>query len=150
MNFSPVSLQELDGRKVWKSVFPSEWTDPYIYGEDFKWDPETDMEKYANPDYRPQYDINLSNGNAHHIMNECLGFQQEEYSFTVDIDWFISRAQQWLKVNFNHQSKAIESVQIKNIVECGRPEGYTNIRIYNMLVIAKEGRDLGATHISMR
>jgi len=148
MNFTPMALKDLNGRQVWSSVFPSSWTSPYIYGDGFIYDPETDMDDYGNPDYRPQYDLNLSNSNACSIMN-ILGFKADEYDYHIEINEFIAVARQWLIKNFGKLSEEIKAVQEGNVVYGGKTEGYFNTRIHAMVVLAKEGKEMGATHVSL-
>jgi len=151
MNFNAVAKQNIPNiGEVFGCVFGDE-TRRFIIpdGPSFKWTPEVDIEQFANPDYRPELEINLSNCNMCMVLRDTLGLNGDSSEgFFVEIDVFINLATNWLKRNFGKQSAEVESTQDGRVVECGRREGYENQAIHRMVKVAREGRERGATHIS--
>ena len=128
-----------------------------------------------NPKYDPDYMLNLSTVMMIKVMKDTLGFSGDSSEgFLIPIDEFIARASQWLRQNFNKPSAEIPTQEIprKNevgfafdtelgteriqtnkrgprMVMGGRREGYFNDVIFKMVKLAKEGKQMGATHISV-
>ena len=102
-----------------------------------------------NPKYNPQHDLNLSNLNAGEVF-DALGY--DVYAGSIPIDEFIARATQWLQKNIGKPSAQEPTTVDKRpdgptIYSGGKPEGYFNDVIMRMNKIARDGKQMGATHV---
>lgn len=153
MDLMPVVLK--DNRTSW--VFPETWIDDRMWPHN---DNANLGSKYSdddgpppkNPNFKSWTAFNLSNDNAHRFM-EALGYQADNH-YLIPINEFIARITQWLKKNVGKPSGAVEPVETTfqggaKIIDGGLPEGYLNKRMLQAAKIAREGKNLGATHISV-
>ena len=116
-----------------------------VYKTDFDGDPAD----FKNPNYNPEHDLNLSNYNAGEVFTE-LGY--DVYAGSIPIDEFIARATQWLQKNIGKPSAQEPTTVDKRpdgptIYSGGKPEGYFNDVIMRMNKIARDGKQMGATHV---
>ena len=91
---------------AWSNVMPAEWQSYY------NWDnhPHTSQDELpTNPDYKPEYNMNLSNRNMRWFMDE-LGLQGDNEGFHIEIDEFLGRASSWLQKNMNKPSAEVPTV----------------------------------------
>jgi len=118
-------------------------TDKYMYSDD---------EPPANPDYKEELDLTLSNASMRDVMN-TLGYTTDlENSAPFPIDEFIARTTQWLQKNIGKLSPEIKPEIAKRphgatMIGGGKPEGYYNRIIKRMNEIARTGKENGATHV---
>ena len=108
-----------------------------------------DQNKFLNPKYNPQHDLNLSNLNAGEVF-DALGY--DVYAGSIPIDEFIARATQWLQKNIGKPSPEQEPEVDKTpggmtSISGGKREGYFNDVIMRMNKIARDGKSMGATHV---
>jgi len=161
MNISPVSKKKTEKfpQGIWSSVFPREWT-AYLDYEEMQRQGKTDIDYYhadeeipKNPNFRDDLDLNLSNSNMVHILGDVLGFQGDSSDgFLIPINEFIARATQWLQQSVGKLSAEVptdvsKGAQGATMVDMGRQEGYENKIIIHAVKIAREGKQMGATHI---
>lgn len=161
-DFMPVRLSKTekypDG--IWDSVFDPAHTNEYdvkhpdyhrsLYSDD-------DVEPPPNPHYKPELNLNLSNSNSQAVIEELgLGnyYDGELDGWAIPIDIFIAFATQWLKKHIGKRDPGTDTVVDKmpgriTIYSGGRSEGYMNEKIQKALYIAKEGKKLGATQMSL-
>ena len=116
-----------------------------VYKTDFDGDPAD----FKNPNYNPEHDLNLSNHNAGEVF-DVLGY--DVYPGSIPIDEFIARATQWLQKNIGKPSAQEPTTVDKRpdgptIYSGGKPEGYFNDVIMRMNKIARDGKQMGATHV---
>ena len=116
-----------------------------VYKTDFDGDPAD----FKNPNYNPEHDLNLSNHNAGEVF-DVLGY--DVYAGSIPIDQFIARATQWLQKNIGKPSAQEPTTVDKRpdgptIYSGGKPEGYFNDVIMRMNKIARDGKQMGATHV---
>ena len=116
-----------------------------VYKTDFDGDPAD----FKNPNYNPEHDLNLSNHNAGEVF-DVLGY--DVYAGSIPIDKFIARATQWLQKNIGKPSAQEPTTVDKRpdgptIYSGGKPEGYFNDVIMRMNKIARDGKQMGATHV---
>ena len=116
-----------------------------VYKTDFDGDPAD----FKNPNYNPEHDLNLSNHNAGEVF-DVLGY--DVYAGSIPIDEFIARATQWLQKNIGKPSAQEPTTVDKRpdgptIYSGGKPEGYFNDVIMRMNKIARDGKQMGATHV---
>ena len=116
-----------------------------VYKTDFDGDPAD----FKNPNYNPEHDLNLSNHNAGEVF-DVLGY--DVYAGSIPIDEFIARATQWLQKNIGKPSAQEPTTVDKTphgptIYSGGKPEGYFNDVIMRMNKIARDGKQMGATHV---
>ena len=116
-----------------------------VYKTDFDGDPAD----FKNPNYTPEHDLNLSNHNAGEVF-DVLGY--DVYAGSIPIDEFIARATQWLQKNIGKPSAQEPTTVDKRpdgptIYSGGKPEGYFNDVIMRMNKIARDGKQMGATHV---
>ena len=116
-----------------------------VYKTDFDGDPAD----FKNPNYNPDHDLNLSNHNAGEVF-DVLGY--DVYAGSIPIDEFIARATQWLQKNIGKPSAQEPTTVDKRpdgptIYSGGKPEGYFNDVIMRMNKIARDGKQMGATHV---
>ena len=116
-----------------------------VYKTDFDGDPAD----FKNPNYNPEHDLNLSNHNAGEVF-DVLGY--DVYAGSIPIDEFIARATQWLQKNIGKPSAQEPTTVDKRpdgptIYSGGKPEGYFNVLIMRMNKIARDGKQMGATHV---
>ena len=88
-----------------------------------------------------------------HILSDVLGFQGDSGDgFLIPINEFIARATQWLQQSVGRRSAEVPTNITKDdgptMVDMGRREGYDNEAIIQAVKIAREGKQLGATHMS--
>ena len=118
-------------------------TDKYMYG---------DEEAPANPDYKPDLDLTLSNSNMREVMAK-LGYPTDlEERGPFPIDEFIAKTTQWLQKAIGKPSPGQEPQVQKTqhgatMISGGKPQGYFNRAIKQMNYIAREGKREGATHV---
>lgn len=141
---------------IWTWAFPDEWmqeldrekVDWKRYHDDLDYEPPT------NPEYRPEFNLNLANANMSYILGEVLGFPgNSSDGFHIPIDEFIGRSTQWLKQHVGKPSPEVEPEETPpgpgpRMISGGRREGYENKVIMQMNQIAREGKRHGATHVS--
>lgn len=124
---SILTIENVDGKemKFIKPVFTNEETNQYL-----NWDEE---EPVRNPQYRPEFDINLANGNAIGLI-EALGYEIEECFFSAPID------------------EAIERIETKisdgSLVRGNPGHTYLFDRLEKILAMLKAGKERGATLMS--
>lgn len=176
MDFSPIAKKHHPKfGEIWSSVIPDEKTS-YIDYDEMKRQGKTWMDyddldgPPKNPNYDPNYELNLSNVMMTKIMNDVLGFSGDSSDgFHIPIDEFLARATAWLRQNLDKPSEEIptefhkrevgfafdadlgvDRIQPKGprMISGGRPEGYVNDVIMKMVKLAREGKKLGATHVS--
>ena len=116
-----------------------------VYKTDFDGDPAD----FKNPNYNPEHDLNLSNHNAGEVF-DVLGY--DVYAGSIPIDEFIARDTQWLQKNIGKPSAQEPTTVDKRpdgptIYSGGKPEGYFNDVIMRMNKIARDGKQMGATHV---
>ena len=116
-----------------------------VYKTDFDGDPAD----FKNPNYNPEHDLNLSNHNAGEVF-DVLGY--DVYAGSIPIDEFIARATQWLQKNIGKPSAQEPTTVDKRpdgptIYSGGKPEGYFNDVIMRMNKIARDGKQMGPTHV---
>ena len=116
-----------------------------VYKTDFDGDPAD----FKNTNYNPEHDLNLSNHNAGEVF-DVLGY--DVYAGSIPIDEFIARATQWLQKNIGKPSAQEPTTVDKRpdgptIYSGGKPEGYFNDVIMRMNKIARDGKQMGATHV---
>ena len=116
-----------------------------VYKTDFDGDPAD----FKNPNYNPEHDLNLSNHNAGEVF-DVLGY--DVYAGSIPIDEFIARATQWLQKNIGKPSAQEPTTVDKRpdgptIYSGGKPEGYFNDVIMRINKIARDGKQMGATHV---
>ena len=116
-----------------------------VYKTGFDGDPKD----FINPNYNPDHDLNLSNHNAGEVF-DVLGY--DVYAGSIPIDEFIARATQWLQKNIGKPSAQEPTTVDKRpdgptIYSGGKPEGYFNDVIMRMNKIARDGKQMGATHV---
>lgn len=145
---------------VWSSAFPNDWTQYYDIdevqrqGKTFM-DYEYPDEPPKNPNFREDLELNLSNANMVHIMSDVLGFPGDSREgFLIPINEFIARATQWLQRSVGKLSSEVPTEITKGeggptMIDVGRREGYENQNILQAVKIAREGKQMGATHISV-
>lgn len=71
-------------------------------------------------------EVNLSNVNARHILG-VLGYETEDLCGSATADDLLGRI--LIAQAINPTDEGIPAVQEGNIVDCGRPEGYTDERL---------------------
>jgi hypothetical protein len=76
-----------------------------------------------NPDYRPELDINLANGNASGVL-ACLGYDVEDGMFDAPIDEFLGRI---AKATHPHQYVVATFGRLETLAELGKAAGATHI-----------------------
>lgn len=152
-------------------AFPSGWMEELIYPENFdhgRWinDEDYELEPIQNMAYRPYLNLHLANDNMVYIMRDVLGFEGDSADgFLVPVDNFLTKAQVWLQKRLGQTTPVVEGyehpqhvsvVQEGNVsriqrgarvFEGGRREGYDEQTIHQMVQIAHEGKQCGATHI---
>lgn len=134
--------------QILASVFPDVWLNDRNYIDPY----DVYEVGTVNPDYRPDLDINLSNANAEMIIN-LLGYAVEDGCFSANIDEFIARATQYLQKKVGKPSAGIKTevtigAQGCTMYDCGTPDGYNERTILRIVVMAREGKKMGATEIS--
>ena len=161
MNLAPVQKKKHEKypQGIWSSVFPREWTADLDYAEIEKQGKtfidyyHADEEPPRNPHVRDDLDFNRSNANMVHILSDVLGFQGDSGDgFLIPINEFIARATQWLQQSVGRRSAEVPTNITKDdgptMVDMGRREGYDNEAIIQAVKIAREGKQLCATHMS--
>lgn len=124
---SILTIENVDGKemKFIKPVFTNEETNQYL-----NWDEE---EPVRNPQYRPEFDINLANGNAIGLI-EALGYEIDEPFFRAPID------------------EAIERIETKisngSLIRSNPDHTYLFDRLEKILAMLKAGKERGATLMS--
>lgn len=135
----------------WNSVVDS--GDPYtdeFYKNTDKY--MGDEEPPANPDYKPELDLTLSNASMRQVF-QTLGYPTDlEDRSPFPIDEFIARTTQWLQKAIGKPSPEEKPEIVKQrygatMISGGKPEGYFNKAIKDMNHIARVGKSNGATHI---
>ena len=147
----PVREKKNDEGTKWLSVFAKEETDYYICPDGWSWD--STEEPPLNPNYRGELDLHLSNRNMRDVMR-ALGYELPEDGGVFPIDEMISRATDWLKRNIDKASDETRTVTTKGargaeFVDVGHRRGYLNERIHNIAIIVREGKERGATHVTI-
>lgn len=176
MNFYPAVETK---PKQWGSVFPREWTDELdrenVDWEKYHGDYDHEYEPPTNPEFRPDLDLNLSNGNMVYIFRDVLGYQMDpdDHGFHIPIDHFLTKAQMWLQKQVGQTTPEVPTqeeprefkrqvttdpetgvpaisggYQGARMINVGRREGYDNETVMRMVKIANLGKEMGATHVS--
>jgi len=107
-----------------------------------------------NPEYKPEWDIHLSNHNAREVMGE-LGYPTDlEDQSPFPIDEFIAKSTQWLQKAIGKPSPEEPTTVDRSgggatMYSGGKPEGYYNRVIKMMNQMARDGKAHGATHVYM-
>jgi hypothetical protein len=114
------------------------------------WNDATD-EFIANPAYRPDLDINLSNDNAHEVI-EALGYVVEEGFFQAPASAFKEAIHRYLqrgigKIDPGIDAKIDAAPDRMTMIHCGRREGYLAQTMHRLAVMVDEGIRRGATII---
>jgi len=95
--------------------------------------------------------LNLSNVNIVSLF-DALGLKIESHGAVVPVDDFLRTASNWLQKNLGKPSVAREPRIDQGegrtmIVIGGARQGYFNRRIHQAVLLAQEGKELGANHI---
>lgn len=96
--------------------------------------------------------VNVSNSNASAII-AALHYQADEDGFgPVEIGPFIERCTAALRNGMRHPDAGIEPTEYvgergARFIDCGRPQGYIQQRIYQLIELARAGAAAGGTHI---
>ena len=143
MSFSAGHKDEKSGYWTSDTDSGSRYSDEF-----YKTDWPYDKEPPANPDYKEELDLHLSNMSMHEVL-DVLGYNAEA---NMPIDEFIARATQWLQKNIGKPSPEVKPQVHQNpggprMISGGRPEGYYNRVIQRMAYIARVGKQNGATHV---
>lgn len=154
ISFIPVvhKTTDNDPEGYYGSVFPREWEDYYDTTDPNYNDYNSQIEPRMNPKYNPDANVDLSQANAHSVM-DMLGFKNDGDGYFIPIDEFIGRITQWLKQNINKPSQELPDVKSKTatgptIYDMGLPPGYYNKTLMRLSKLARLGKEHGATHIS--
>jgi hypothetical protein len=97
----------------------------------------------------PKASVNMSNRNADIVLS-ALGVTLENGFFEVGVEEFINRCTQFLRQSMTkgQQQKLDDVVHAEQgrvtIVDCGLPEGYVEQRVHQLVILAQEGKTLGA------
>jgi hypothetical protein len=111
------------------------------------WTP--DAEGVPNPAYRPDFDINLCNANAHDVAG-ALGWEIADGHLEVPIDPAIASCTAYLQRRVGRPSSARPPRAIHDaplFIEALRPEGYLERTIHRIALMLREGKARGATHL---
>ena len=128
--------------EAWIEVFPDE------LACELGW---IDGEPVPNPAYRPELDVNLSNVNAVDVLG-TLGYFVDEGTFEAPVGEFIERARRYLRSRIGKAPSVTEGLFV--LATRGMPgltmlqSGYTERTVHRLVVLAQEGRQAGATHIT--
>lgn len=152
MSFSATKLVEIiieGGEKApyLEPVFSSEETSEYLRATK-----DCDEPLVDNPAYRPEFDINLANGNANFVLSQ-LGYKIEDSFFKAPIDEFIERLDAVMGNSGGSMSPAIPSSKYRagggaTIIHCGLQDGYLERTFARIAVMVREGKARGATMVS--
>ncbi|MDD4937336.1 MAG: hypothetical protein PHT60_16355 [Acidiphilium sp.] len=99
-----------------------------------------------------RFSINMCNANALDVL-ERLGYPDMSVSDEpVPIEEFLERTTQALRRSIDRPSPALETRTCQTgygmaIIIGGRQEGYVEKRLHQLAIMARECRDLGATHL---
>jgi hypothetical protein len=91
-------------------------------------------------------DLNMSNRNASIVM-AAVGFPDEPCG-EMPIDTVIHLCRNYLRARIGKPSAALPTNVDGNFWDCGLPEGYVNQRVHQLVLLASEGKERGATHIT--
>ncbi len=149
MSFNAGHLEKRPDGNVWTGdVDSGDRYHPDVYKADYPYD----AEPKANPNYKPELDLTLSNANMRDVFAE-LGYPTDlEEQSPFPIDEFIAKTTQWLQKHIDKRSKEEPTTVDKNpngptMIRGGKPEGYYNQAIMQMNSIARTGKQNGATHV---
>lgn len=140
-----MSISFFAGRReadITSSVFTSEETVERFYKS---WD---DDEGTANPGYRPELDINLSNRNARYVLAQ-LGITMDDDFFEVTVDQMVNLCTHLLRRSLKGQRSGIESSVDRQaghatMIDCGVEQGYVERQVMRILTLCREGKARGA------
>ena len=149
MSFNAGHLEKRPDGNVWTGdVDSGDRYHPDVYKADYPYD----AEPKANPNYKPELDLTLSNANMRDVFAE-LGYPTDlEEQSPFPIDEFIAKTTQWLQNHIDKRSKEEPTTVDNNpngptMIRGGKPEGYYNQAIMQMNSIARTGKQNGATHV---
>lgn len=142
----PVKYFEAGARPSFESVFRPEETDYYLYPDGWQW--RSLEEPPRNPGYRDDLTLRGSTLNIARVIRD-LGYELEDGGTSIPINEFLAVATQWLRRNIGRRSAAIPERVAANgqRILGGVDEGYISRQILKASMIAREGRQRGATHV---
>lgn len=77
----------------------------------------------------------------------------DDDSLGMEVDPFIGLATQWPKTHIGRPSKQLETEVMPgagcSMIDCGVCEGCINEKIMRAVKIARAGKEVGATHVSV-
>lgn len=97
-----------------------------------------------NPNYDSRLDINMTNRNAHFVLNE-LGMDVESDPLLIDV--FEAGLKATLERFSGELIPGLPGYINKNIHSFGVEDGYANNQMGRMLSLVEAAREYGATHI---
>ena len=105
---------------------------------------DDDCEGQPNPAYNRIFDINWATRNARIVLAAIGIHLGEDECFEISVDSLIGLTTSWLRQHLDRPVAGLTPVRDANVFHCGVDDGYVNVQVHRLSVLARAAQERGA------